>query len=139
MEVTPYRMTPDVIRSVVQKHRPGVYILGDDDDGRFTFRYVGRSDHCLQTRLLTHGLLYHCPLFLIFSCTDTAKDAFELESKWWHDCKNNGVHLLNIIHPDSPAGMMLSLSLLPVQERDQGTASSSEGKLTRQLYKQKRG
>ena len=47
MEVTPYRMTPDVIRSVVQKHRPGVYILGDDDDGRFTFRYVGRSDHCL--------------------------------------------------------------------------------------------
>ena len=30
MEVTPYRMTPDVIRSVVQKHRPGVYILGDD-------------------------------------------------------------------------------------------------------------
>lgn len=107
MEVTPYRMTPDVIRSVVQKHRPGVYILGDDDDGRFTFRYVGRSDHCLQTRLLTHGLLYHCPYF-IFSYTDTAKDAYELESKWWHDCKNNGVHLLNIIHPDSPAGMMLS-------------------------------
>ena len=26
MEVTPYRMTPDVIRSVVQKHRPGVFL-----------------------------------------------------------------------------------------------------------------
>lgn len=28
MNATPFRMTPDVIRSVVQKHRPGEYILG---------------------------------------------------------------------------------------------------------------
>lgn len=107
MNVTPFRMTPDVIRSVVQKHRPGVYILGAESDGQFIFQYVGRSDHCLQTRLLTHGLLYHCPYF-IFSYTDTAREAFELESKWWHDCKNNEVHLLNIIHPDSPSGAQLS-------------------------------
>ena len=107
MSATPYRMTPDVIRSVVQKYRPGVYILGDESDGKFIFQYVGRSDYCLQTRLLTHGLLYHCPYF-VFSYTDTARDAFELESKWWHDCKNNGFHLLNIIHPDSPSGTQLS-------------------------------
>lgn len=96
-------MTPDVIRLVVQKHHPGVYILGDECDGHFIFKYVGRSDHCLQTRLLTHGLLYCCPYF-IFAYTETARDAFELESKWWHDCKNNGVLLLNILHPDSPSG-----------------------------------
>ena len=96
-------MTPDVIRSVVQEHRPGVYILGDANNGHFIFKYVGRSDRCLQTRLLTHELLYRLPYF-IFSYTDTARRAFELESKWWHDCKNNGVHLLNIIHPDSPSG-----------------------------------
>lgn len=103
MDAIPYRMTPDVIRSVVQKRRPGVYILGDENDGQLVFRYVGRSDHCLQTRLLTHGLLYRCSYF-IFSYTDTAREAFELESKWWHDCKNSGKNLLNIIHPDSPSG-----------------------------------
>ena len=107
MEAIPYRMTPDVIRSVVQKGRPGVYILGDESGGRFVFRYVGRSDHCLQTRLLTHGLLYCCSHF-IFSYTATAKEAFERESKWWHDCKNNGVPLLNVIHPDSPSGAWLT-------------------------------
>ena len=103
MDAIPYRMTPDVIRSVVQKHRLGVYILGDENDGQLVFRYVGRSDHCLQTRLLTHGLLYRCSYF-IFSYTDTAREAFELESKWWHDCKSSGMNLLNIIHPDSPSG-----------------------------------
>lgn len=103
MMATPYRMTPDVIRSVVQKHRRGVYILGDEKDGRFIYRYVGRSDHCLQTRLLTHGLLYRCSYF-VFAYADTAREAFELESKWWHDCKNSGADLLNIIHPDSPSG-----------------------------------
>lgn len=103
MDATPYSMTPDVIRSVVQKRRLGAYILGDERDGKFAFRYVGRSDHCLQTRLLTHGYLYRCPYF-VFSYTDTAAEAFALESKWWHDCKNSGIELLNIIHPDSPAG-----------------------------------
>ena len=107
MNATPFRMTPDVIRSVVQKHHLGAYILGDERSGHFIFRYVGRSDHCLQTRLLTHGLLYHCPYF-IFSYTDTAKEAFALESKWWHDRKNNGIHLLNASHPDSPSGEMVS-------------------------------
>ena len=106
MNATPYRMTPDVIRTVVQKNRPGAYILGDEVCGRFVFKYVGRSDHCLQTRLLTHELLYHCPYF-IFSYTDTAKEAFELESKWWHDCINTDIQLINRIHPDSPAGMGL--------------------------------
>lgn len=106
MKTTPFRMTPDVIRSVVQKNRPGVYVLGDEQDGRFLIRYVGRSDHCLQTRLLTHRLLYCCQYF-IFSYTDTAKEAFALESKWWHDCRNNRVPLLNVIHPDSPSGKNL--------------------------------
>lgn len=107
MRVTPFRMTPDVIRSVVQKRRIGAYVLGDELDGHFIFQYVGRSDHCLQTRLLTHGLLYRCPYF-IFLYVNTAKEAFELESKWWHDCKNQSIHLLNVLHPDSPAGQALA-------------------------------
>lgn len=106
MEVTPFRMTPDVIRRVVEKDHPGAYVLGDVVNGRFTYSYVGRSDHCLQTRLLTHPYLYYFPYF-IFLYAGEAEEAFVLESKWWHDCRNSGVALLNAIHPASPAGKML--------------------------------
>lgn len=106
MEATPFRMTPDVIREVVEKHRPGVYVLGHIVDGRFVFQYVGRSDYCVQTRLLTHEHLYDCSYF-IFRYAKDRKEAFETESKWWHDCRNNGVVLFNRIHPDSPAGEKL--------------------------------
>ena len=118
MDATPFRMTPDVIREVVQKHRAGVYILGDVINGEFAIRYVGRSDHCLQTRLLTHGYLYNCQYF-IFSYAEDAKSAFELESKWWHDCRNTGHHLLNKIHPDSPSGMMLDCPFCQFTKRMQ--------------------
>lgn len=106
MDATPLRMTTDVIREAVQKNRLGAYILGNEICGRFVFKYVGRSDYCLQTRLLTHGRLYYCPYFVFFY-TDTAKEAFELESKWWHDCINTNVQLINHIHPDAPSGMGL--------------------------------
>lgn len=73
MEAMPFRMTPDVIREVVQKHyRAGAYILGDVIDGEFVIRYVGRSDYCLQTRLLTHGYLYNCQ-YCIFSYAEDAR------------------------------------------------------------------
>lgn len=136
METTAFRMTPDVIRSVVRKRRPGAYVLGDVIGGRFVFRYVGRSDCCIRTRLLTHGLLYRFPYF-IFSYTRTAKEAFELECKWWHDCKNSGSGLLNVIHPDSPSGAGLDCPYcrfrrgvriyLPQQKTDGWSASSVRG------------
>lgn len=102
-----FRMTPDVIRVVVEKGRMGAYVLGDVVNGRFSYAYVGRSECCLQNRLLTHPLLYHYPYF-IFSYAGSAKEAFELESKWWHDCRNSGFPLLNAIHPASPSGTALT-------------------------------
>lgn len=102
MQATPYRMTPDVIRCLVEPNHPGAYILGDVIDGVFVFRYVGRSDHCLRTRLLTHPFLYEYEYFIFVYAKD-AVDAFEIECKWWHDCKNEEIWLRNKIHPDSPS------------------------------------
>ena len=106
MTATPFRMTPDVIRKEVAKGIPGVYVLGDIEDGRFNYKYVGRSDTCLQTRLLTHDYLYEYSYF-VFAYVKDSKKAFELESKWWHDCRNNGIALRNQIHPDSPSNQLL--------------------------------
>lgn len=98
---TPYLFLPEVIREYVQPGRPGVYVLGDNENG-FQYRYVGRSDTCLQTRLLTHNHLYRFEYF-IFRYVDSPKDGFLLESKWWHDCRVQGFPLVNQIHPDAPS------------------------------------
>lgn len=104
MFATPYRFTPDVVRNVVPSGKIGVYALGDVIDDKFTVKYVGRSDCSLQKRLLTHNLLYQFSYF-IFLITETDKDGFALEAKWWHDCKIKRLPIVNQIHPDSPSGL----------------------------------
>lgn len=99
---TPYRFTPDVIRKVVPSGKIGVYALGDVDGGKFTVKYVGRSDCSLQKRLLTHNMLYQFSYF-IFLFTETQEEGFVLEAKWWHDCKVKRLPVANQIHPDSPS------------------------------------
>ena len=107
MKTTPYRMTPDIIRRVVKADHPGAYVLGDVVDGVFSPRYVGRSDHCLRTRLLTHNYIYQYPYFF-FAYARNEAEAYAAECKWWHDCYNQGIDLRNKIHPDSPTGQGLS-------------------------------
>lgn len=99
----PYRFTPDVIRQVIPEECIGVYALGDVEDGVFTVKYVGRSDHSLRRRLLTHNLLYEFSYF-IFMKVPTVQKGFELESRWWHDCKLARLPIVNRIHPDAPSG-----------------------------------
>lgn len=106
MKETAYRFTPDVIRAVVDSEKAGVYALGDVLNGKFVVAYVGRSDCSLQTRLLTHNYRYDYSYF-IFRYTSNARDAFVLESQWWHDCRNAEPPLVNQIHPDSPSGIKL--------------------------------
>ena len=98
----PILFKPKLIRNVVEKDRPGVYVLGNDENG-FKPKYVGRSDYCIRNRLLTHNHLYDYDYFM-FKYVDNQRDAFYLEAKWWHDCINNGVELDNMIHPDAPSG-----------------------------------
>ena len=100
----PYRFTPDVIKSVVPKNVIGTYALGNDEQGQFSIKYVGRSDISLRKRLLTHNYLFKYSYFIFF-CTKTKYVAFIIESKWWHDCKNSNEQLVNVIHPDSPSQM----------------------------------
>lgn len=102
----PYRFTPDVIRSVVPETAIGTYALVDVEEGQLSIKYVGRSDVSLRNRLLTHNYLYTYSFFII-CFTASMNEAFVLESKWWHDCKNNGIRLVNAIHPDSPSQMNL--------------------------------
>ncbi|MDU2106215.1 hypothetical protein [Clostridium sp.] len=101
--VVPRLFIPDVIKEVVLSNRPGVYVLGDNENG-FVYRYVGRSDTCIRTRLLTHNYLYKYEYF-IFRYVDNPKEAYYYESKWWHDCANMGIN--NKIHPDAPSGSRL--------------------------------
>lgn len=107
MQTIACRCTPDVVRTVVAPNMIGAYALGNVENGEFVVKYVGRSDSSLQQRLLAHNYLY-CFEYFIFQYAPTPKEAFELESRWWHDCRTNHIPLKNKIHPDSPAGLGLS-------------------------------
>jgi hypothetical protein len=106
MLATPYRFTPDVIRQIIPEGCIGVYALGDVEEGRFAIKYVGRSDRSLRRRLLTHNLLYEFSYF-IFMTVSSTREGFELESRWWHDCKLAHLPVENRIHPDAPSGQKL--------------------------------
>jgi hypothetical protein len=53
----PRRFTPEVVRLVVEPGWPGAYALGRSREDQFEIGYVGRSNTCLQNRLVTHNYL----------------------------------------------------------------------------------
>lgn len=97
---TPRLLLPRVVRKVVAPGKPGAYALGDDHRG-FTVRYVGRSDTCLRTRLLTHNHLYGFE-YCAFQCSATVEDAFAVECELYHVHLQLGIALKNQLHPASP-------------------------------------
>lgn len=97
---------PEVVRLLVDKGKTGVYALGEVVEDEFLVGYVGRSDTCLQTRLLTHNYLYDFSYFY-FQCVETPADAYALEAGMWHACMDYGIPIRNRIHPDSPANAHL--------------------------------
>lgn len=100
--VHPY--TKEEVLAVVKKGHSGAYILGNiSSSNAFVPKYVGRSDKCLRTRLLTHNHYYDYDCF-IFRYESTPKLAFYDECKWWHDYLGMGINLDNAIHPDFPNG-----------------------------------
>lgn len=103
MKTNAYVMLPSIIRRTVEADRPGAYLLGELKGSRFDVRYVGRSDSCLKSRLLTHNHLYECSYFT-FRYASSPKDAFLMECKAWHDYQGSRGKLLNKIHPAAPAG-----------------------------------
>lgn len=102
LQVHPY--IKQEVLAVVKEGCPGTYILGDaSSTGVFVPKYVGRSDTCLRTRLLTHNHYYDYECF-VFRYESSPKSAFYDECKWWHDYLGMGVNLDNVIHPDFPSG-----------------------------------
>ncbi len=97
---------PEVIRSCIEPMKPGVYMLGDVMDGKFVVGYVGRSDICLQKRLLTHNHLYEFSYFF-FEYTQTSEEAYIKEAELWHNCVDYKIPIANKIHPDSPGNAHL--------------------------------
>jgi len=102
----PVAFLPPNIRKVVKGDKAGVYILGNEENGEFVPKYVGRSDYSIRHRLLTHNYMYNYEYF-VFKYVRNTKEAFLTEAKWWHDCLNNELKIDNKIHPDSPNGIYI--------------------------------
>jgi hypothetical protein len=64
--------------------------------------YVGRSDHCLRTRLTDHSLLREASHVCWEACK-SPEQAFRLEAYWYDALKPAG-GLLNVVHPARPEG-----------------------------------
>lgn len=90
--------TPSVVRAMVAPGLPGVYMLLQLD---VPF-YVGRSDSCVQTRLVSHPLLAAATHVAWEPCTDPLQ-AYRLESAWFHALRLTA-ELTNRIHPARPSG-----------------------------------
>lgn len=90
--------SPSVVRAMVPAGHPGVYMLLRID---VPF-YVGRSDNCVQTRLVGHPLLPLATHVAWEPCTN-ALHAYRLESAWFHTLRLTA-ELTNKIHPARPAG-----------------------------------
>lgn len=91
-------LTPQRVRQVVPSDAVGFYRVGEMNNGRFWPHYVGRSDNCLQDRLVTHardGRGTHFEPVV----TDTIRRAYELECRGWH---LRGDRLENEVHPARP-------------------------------------
>ena len=99
-----FRFMPPIVRALVPRDVVGCYILMVGDKPV----YVGRSDTCVQQRLVHHGLLNIATHFSWQPCRSPVA-AFNLESSWYHHLQHtDGQQLLNAIHPDSPAGSNLA-------------------------------
>lgn len=104
MYFLPRRFTPEVVRLVVEPGWSGAYALGHSREDQFEIGYVGRSDTCLQSRLVTHNYLWRFDYF-IFQQAANEYEAYALECEFWHSSKDQ---VRNLIHPGSPSGSGLA-------------------------------
>lgn len=100
MLLVPRLLLPEVVKQVVVPACPGAYALGHAGPDGFLVGYVGRSDTCLRSRLLSHNYLWHFEYFL-FRYAANSEAAFHLECEFWHAYRKQ---LCNVIHPAVPTG-----------------------------------
>lgn len=92
-----YELASNVVGQTVARHHIGAYVLGFFQSGAFVGKYVGRSDRCLQARLLRHAADGRYSHFRLHP-TQTIFAAFQTECREWHAIPG----LENKIHPDAP-------------------------------------
>jgi hypothetical protein len=89
-----YRLTPDIIQSVVPRQRIGTYVLIKNGQ----IHYVGRADTDLQRRLLAHYAVSRGEYFR-FQLHATVEQAYDAECAAYHALKNQ---VTNVAHPAQP-------------------------------------
>lgn len=95
-------MDPALIRAFIPVGTVGTYLLLQGERPI----YVGRSDRCLRTRLVSHELASEAS-HVTFSPCRTAHHAFSIEADWYHRLADvEGAR--NAIHPARPAGSRAS-------------------------------
>ena len=97
----PFALDAKTIDQKVLKTSAGNYALGYVKNKIFYFRYVGRSDDDVKSRLKQH--ISEDYSSFIFSYANSPMAAFERECKNYHDF-GGSEKLDNKIHPDRPCG-----------------------------------
>jgi len=92
-----FRFDSHVIRAMLPPGAVGVYLLLD---WRVPV-YIGRSDHCLRSRLAHHPMLGRATHFAWEPCRGPFQ-AFCLEAFWYHKILTLDRHT-NLVHPARPA------------------------------------
>ena len=91
-----YALHPIFLRTVIPTGVIGTYLLLNNGNPI----YVGRSDTCILTRLLSHEHLSSAT-HVVWEPCKTKVHAFALESAWYHDPYISD-RLINKIHPARP-------------------------------------
>ncbi len=87
------------VTNTIERNVVGNYWLGNYlPNGIFLAQYVGRSDKCLQKRLLNHVSKDKFEAFS-FREAGSIKEAYEVECREWHML---GRRLSNVLHPRTP-------------------------------------
>jgi hypothetical protein len=88
-----FRLRSGIVRAIIPKRRIGSYLLSDGRD----VSYVGRSDRCLQQRLLNHVHSRRAQFFE-YQLHDSPYNSFIAECAGYH---NHDI-LTNKAHPAAP-------------------------------------
>ena len=89
---------PDVLKTVIPRGQIGAYLLLNNGKPI----YIGRSDHCILTRLLRHERIKNAT-HVVWEPCKSVDQAFALEAAWYHHPQIGG-SLINQIHPARPKG-----------------------------------
>jgi hypothetical protein len=116
----------ETIAQAVARKQIGNYWLGNfDPAGGFIIHYVGRSDTCLQRRLMEHATKREYDIFVI-RVAESIREAFDIECREWHLLKKLN-QLRNLIHPDAPSGLPYSCPYCHAQTSTQSITDEFVG------------